>query len=197
MPRVSREQADINRATIEQVSSTLFREKGLNGVSVADLMSAAGLTHGGFYGHFSSKDELAAVACANAFAQSVENWANRIQSQPDDVAAQKALIDGYLSRKNLNDIGNACPAMTLVGDVARETSGKPVRAAFAAGIADLTEILASVAPSDDAAVRRKTALVQLSTLVGAMVLARATLEDPITDEILDAVRASLHASIDA
>ena len=74
MPRVSKEQTDLNRSAIENVSAKLFREKGFNGVSVSDLMAAAGLTHGGFYGHFSSKDELAAVACANAFDHAVERW---------------------------------------------------------------------------------------------------------------------------
>ncbi|HEV7856519.1 MAG TPA: TetR/AcrR family transcriptional regulator [Herminiimonas sp.] len=191
MPRVSKEQTDLNRAAIENVSARLFREKGLNGVSVADLMFAAGLTHGGFYGHFSSKDELAAVACAKAFTQSVARWARRVEEQPDDRAAQKALIEGYLSPKNLVDIGNACPAMTLVGDVARESTDKPVRAAFAAGVAELTEILASIAASDDPMQRRKTALTQLSAMVGAMVLARATSEDPLSTEILNAVRESL------
>jgi TetR/AcrR family transcriptional repressor of nem operon len=197
MPRVSKEQTDLNRAAIENVSARLFREKGLNGVSVADLMSAAGLTHGGFYGHFSSKDELAAVACANAFAQSATRWEKRIEEQPDDRAAQKVLIDGYLSPKNLLNIGNACPAMSMVGDVARESPDKPVRAAFAAGVSELTEILASIAASDDAAERRKTALTQLSTMVGAMLLARATSEDPLSAEILTAVRESLHDSIAA
>jgi TetR/AcrR family transcriptional regulator, transcriptional repressor for nem operon len=197
MPRVSKEQTDLNRAAIEDVSARLFREKGLNGVSVADLMSAAGLTHGGFYGHFSSKDELVAVACANAFAQAVTRWAKRVGEQPDDRAAQKALIDSYLSSKNLVDTGNACPAMTLVGDVARESSDKPVRAAFVAGVSELTEILASIATSDDAAERRKTALTQLSTMVGAMVLARATSDDPFSAEIMNAVRESLHDSIAA
>ena len=81
MPRVSREQTDINRLAIEDASSRLFREQGIKAVSVADLMAAAGLTHGGFYGHFESKDALAAVACAKAFEQSAGRWEKRL----DDV----------------------------------------------------------------------------------------------------------------
>jgi TetR/AcrR family transcriptional repressor of nem operon len=196
MPRVSKEQADLNRTAIEQVSARLFREKGLNGVSVGELMSAAGLTHGGFYGHFASKDELAAVACANAFEQSKQRWAMRIDNNPDNDAARKTIFDAFLSKKNLKDIGHACPAMTMVGDVAREAEDKPVRAAFATGMADLVEILASVDPSPDAAQRRQQALAQLSTMVGAMVLARATSQDTIAEEFIDAARAVLHASLD-
>lgn len=191
MPRVSKEQTDINRSTIEKVSARLFREKGLTGVSVADLMAAAGLTHGGFYGHFSSKDELAAVACANAFGQSLARWEQRVANQPDDRAARLSLINAYLSPHNLHDIGNGCPAMTLVGDVAREASGKPVRAAFAAGVSDLAEVLASLSPEGEDGARRQSALAHLSTMVGAMILARATMDDPIAEEILAAARMAL------
>lgn len=191
MPRVSKEQADRNRKTIESAAAMLFREKGINGVSVADLMSAAGLTHGGFYGHFSSKDELAATACSLAFEQSVQRWAKRIESQPDDGTARAALIDGYLSARTLKDIGNACPAMTLAADVAREPADKPVRAAYAAGVTELIEILASVASSADPAQRRQQALVQISTMVGAMSLARAMQGDELADDILAACRSAL------
>ena len=74
MPRVSKEQTDRNRLLIEAASARLFKERGLNGVSVTDIMASAGLTHGGFYGHFESKDELAAVACERAFGESVVRW---------------------------------------------------------------------------------------------------------------------------
>jgi TetR/AcrR family transcriptional repressor of nem operon len=191
MPRVSKEQTELNRSAIENASARLFREKGLNGVSVADLMAAAGLTHGGFYGHFSSKDELAAVACARAFEQSSARWAARVKDQPDDAAARKALIEAYLAPQNLHDAGNGCPAMTLAGDVAREAPGKPVRAAYLAGMSELVEILAAFTPSTDAGQRRQAALAQWSTMVGAMTLARATADSAIANEILAAARASL------
>ena len=74
MPRVSREQTDKNRLLIEAASARLFKEHGFDGVSVADIMASAGLTHGGFYGHFESKDELAALACAKAFEESAARW---------------------------------------------------------------------------------------------------------------------------
>lgn len=190
MPRVSKEQTELNRHAIEAASAKLFKEKGFSGVSVADLMGAAGLTHGGFYGHFSSKDELAAVACANAFRQSAEKWAKRIGDQPDEHAALQSIVDHYLSPRSLQDIGNGCPGASLGSDVAREDEGKPVRAAYQAGTAELVEILATLA-SGDAGTRRKTALVQWSLMTGAMMLARATRGDPISGELLAAAREHL------
>lgn len=190
MPRVSKEQAELNRHAIEDASARLFKEKGFAGVSVADLMGAAGLTHGGFYGHFASKDELAAVACANAFRHSAERWAKRIEDQPDEHAALQSIVDHYLSSRSLQDIGSGCPGPSLVGDVAREDKDKPVRAAYQAGMSELVEILATLAPGD-AATRRKTALAQWSLMVGAVMLARATQGDPVSGELLAAAREHL------
>src|SRR5277367_5494913 len=97
MPRVSKDQSNRNRAAIREISARLFRERGINGVSVADLMGAAGLTHGGFYGHFESKDALAGVAVAHAFEQSAERWHKRVASKPDDAARRALLVDKFLT----------------------------------------------------------------------------------------------------
>jgi len=188
MPRVSREQADRNRVAIEKASARLFREKGFNGVSVADLMGAAGLTHGGFYGHFSSKDELAAVACANAFTQAEERWTTRVKNRPQDTPALHAILDPYLSSRMVKNMGEGCPAASLSVDVAREPADKPVRAAYQEGTARLVDLLAAHMPGDDPVQCRKQALVQWSTMVGVMMLARATQGDPISEELLAAVR---------
>ena len=190
MPRVSKEQTELNRHAIEDASARLFKEKGFAGVSVADLMGAAGLTHGGFYGHFSSKDELAAVACANAFKHSAERWAKRIDDQPDEQAALQSIVEHYLSPRSVQDIGSGCPGPSFVSDVAREGKDKPVRAAYQAGMSELVEILATLAPGD-AVTRRKTALVQWSLMVGAVMLARATQGDPVSGELLAAAREHL------
>src|SRR6202161_4039484 len=100
MPRVSREQADRNRIAITEASARLFREQGVDNVSVAELMAAAGLTHGGFYGHFESKEELAGEACRWAFARSVERWKKRIAEKNDPGVARAALTDSYLSAQS-------------------------------------------------------------------------------------------------
>jgi TetR/AcrR family transcriptional repressor of nem operon len=189
MPRVCRAETEKNRTAIRRASSRLFREQGLR-ASVSDVMSAAGLTHGGFYGHFGSKDELAAEACAAAFAESAARWRKRIGNAADPAKARAALIEGYLAAQNRAAIGTGCPIAALATDVARESRGKPVRSAFRAGLERLIEMLTEVEPPPAGAARAR-ALTELSTLVGAMVLARATDATPLSDELLQAAASSL------
>jgi len=192
MARVSREQAEKNRETIEQVSSRLFRERGLNGVSVADLMADAGLTHGGFYGHFSSKDALAAQACRRAFEEASRRWTRRIGRAGGERQAMLAnIVEPYLTPAHRNHPGDGCAAAALAGDVAREPADKPVRQAYIQGIKTLADLLMQAAPQDDAGEKRDTALAQMATMAGAIMLSRATAGDPLSDEILAAVRRQL------
>ncbi len=188
MPRVSREQTIKNRAAIEDVSSRLFREQGFKGVSVADLMAAAGLTHGGFYGHFSSKDALAGLACGKAFENSAQRWEQRISEHADPRAAFGAIVNAYLAPSSRDNAGDGCPAAALAGDVAREAQDMPARAAYLAGIKVLVEKLAALSHQSDPAACMDQALVQLATLAGALMLARATSGDPLSDHLLAAVR---------
>jgi TetR/AcrR family transcriptional repressor of nem operon len=191
MPRVSREQADSHRLAITDASARLFRERGLKGVSVADLMAAAGLTHGGFYGHFESKDALAAEAVAKAFEQSGARWKKRMAGKADPREAMTALIEGYLSPQARNSPGTSCPTAALVGDVAREPADAPVRAAYRAGVDGMLRVLSSLQQTGNAGADRTQALVELSTMVGALVLARATAGTALSDELLDAAREHL------
>ena len=191
MSRVSREQAELNRTAIEDTSSRLFREKGITGVSVTDLMAAVGLTHGGFYGHFESKDALAAIACAKAFEQSVAKWHKRVGDHSDRTAALASIVDNYLSIKSRNGAGTGCPLSALAIDVAREPADKPVRDAFLTGVNNLLEILVGLQGAGDDTRDRTLALGQLSTMVGGLVLARATRGDRISEEFLAAAREQL------
>jgi TetR/AcrR family transcriptional repressor of nem operon len=157
MGRASKATAERHRDEIEQAASRRFRADGLDGVSVPALMAEAGLTHGGFYRHFASKEELAAKACARAF-------------------AEKELSSRYLSGEHVADRGDGCPMAALAADVARTAPGSPVRDAFAEGVARYAE---------------QAPLAELATMVGALVLARATEGRPISDEILAAARDAL------
>jgi TetR/AcrR family transcriptional repressor of nem operon len=190
VPRVSRAETEQNRIAIEEVASRLFREKGF-GVSVADLMAAAGLTHGGFYGHFESKDALMDTACRHAFEGSVERWQRRAAGKQGRAERLPALIDGYLAPHNRNAPGSGCPMAGLASDVAREAASHPVRKTYAAGLRQLLDILVAAQDSTDVRQSRSDALAQLCTLVGAMVLARATRGDRLSDELLGAARARL------
>ncbi|WP_413727878.1 TetR/AcrR family transcriptional regulator [Sodalis sp. RH19] len=192
MPRVSRAETERNRVAIVDASSRLFREQGLR-VSVADLMGAVGLTHGGFYGHFASKDELAAIACAKAFGDSVERWHARMDGTGDPAAAHAALIEGYLAPQNLTAVATGCPLAALATDVAREPQDKPVRLAFLQGLEKLIALLADGREEGDAGAAREAALAEMATLVGALVLARATKGQALADEIMASARRHLLA----
>jgi len=203
MARASRAVAEQHKAAIEAVSARLVREHGLHGVSVAQVMADAGLTHGGFYGHFASKDALVARACALAFEESAGRWRHRIdQAQGDRQAARQSLVDQYLTVAHRDAAGHGCAAPALSGDVAREASGKPVHAAYLQGLKTLIDLWESTAPDDgngdddenggDAA--RGAALAEVAMLVGAMTMARATRGDALSDAFLDAVRTTLLAS---
>ncbi|MDW3682677.1 TetR/AcrR family transcriptional regulator [Cupriavidus sp. CV2] len=189
MARASREQADKHREAIEQASSRLFRERGLNGVSVAELMASAGLTHGGFYGHFSSKDALAALASKRAFEESARRWSRRIERAEGDKRAMRAsLVEPYLTAEHCSSPGDGCAAAALAGDVAREPADKPVRQVYIDGFKVMVEDWMKTVEHADPAERRKLALGQLATLVGAMTLARATEGDALSEDILAAAR---------
>jgi TetR/AcrR family transcriptional repressor of nem operon len=185
--RVSREVAAANRARIIAMASNLFREKGFNGIGVADIMQAADLTHGGFYGHFKSKDELVVEACETALAKAALTWAQRAADAPE--RPLEALYKEYLSPGKREQAGRSCCFAVLGADAARQ--GKPVRAAFAAGLKPLIDILAKFVPAASKAARRRKALAVMSQLVGAMVLARAVDDPALSDEILAAAKAEL------
>lgn len=192
MPRVSRAETESNRVAIKEASARLFKQHGL-GVSVADVMAAAGLTHGGFYGHFASKDELAAVACAHAFHESRERWRKRLAGKSGRDESLAALVDGYLSTRNRANAGTGCPTAGLAVDVAREAPGKPVRKAYVDGLNELVDVLATVQHTGDPERDRQAALAQYATMVGALILARATLGDAISNDIMAAAKQHLLA----
>jgi TetR/AcrR family transcriptional regulator, transcriptional repressor for nem operon len=192
MSRVSRQEADNNRVAITEASARLFRERGIKGVSVSDLMGAAGLTHGGFYGHFASKEALAGEACSWAFERSCERWKKRIAENADSQAAKATLIDGYLSPAARGNPGTSCPTTALASDVAREDPDSPVRAAFASGVDALMSIFVELQQTGDSGADRRQALAEFSTMVGALLLARATAGHKISDELLNAARERLN-----
>ena len=191
MPRVSQQQTDQNRIAIEKASARLFREKGLHGVSVAEVMAAAGLTHGGFYGHFSSKEGLAAVACAKAFEHSGARWDQRFAELPERKDRRQAYVEGYLSTATRDRPGNSCTAAALAGDVARADADAPVRAAYLDGVKSMAARLASLQPDAGTSEAEQRALADVATLVGALLLSRATKGDPISEALLASARTRL------
>lgn len=188
--RVSREKAAENRERILSAAATLFRANGFSGIGVADIMQAADLTHGGFYGHFGSKDDLVAQASRRSMRRAAANWEGVVADAPDHPYA--ALLDHYLSPRHRDDPGHGCAFAALGNDAAR--SGKPVREAFAEGLRPLIDILTDAIPGPSKVARRRKAVAAMATLVGAVTLARAVGDPSLSDEILNAARRELLAA---
>jgi len=192
--RLTKEQATENRRQILEAASRLFREQGFAAVAVADLMKAAGFTHGGFYNHFPSKEAVAAEACSTAIARSNAELAEALDGK---TAAQRGrawrrYLGGYLSVEHRDAPGSGCAMAALSSDARRQ--GKQVQAAFAEGLEDAIEILASslpkARPGEGSAAARVRAVRQWSEMIGALVLSRAVAgSDPaLSEEILAASR---------
>jgi TetR/AcrR family transcriptional repressor of nem operon len=185
--RVSREKAAENRERIIEAAGALFREKGFDGIGVADIMKAADLTHGGFYGHFTSKNDLVAQASRRAMARAAINWEKVVAGAKTEPYA--ALLAHYLSPRHRDEPGHGCAFAALSGDAAR--CGKPVRTAFAQGLEPLIDIVAKAIPGRSKAGRRRKAVAAVAELVGAVILARAVDDAALSDEILEAARGEL------
>lgn len=196
--RISKKKAEANKAEVVAQASRLFREQGLDGPSVAELMRAAGMTHGGFYNHFSSKTDLQACALAHNFDLAVARLA-RIGAGPDAAARRTALEDyiaHYLSPKARDASGASCPMVAFGADVSREDA--EVRRAYADGLERyLTDLAhAFIGRSDQASdgdglrQARAQAIALLATLVGGLSLARsvAGINPALSDELLASAR---------
>jgi TetR/AcrR family transcriptional repressor of nem operon len=185
--KVSRDEAAANRERVIDVASRLFRERGFDGVSVADIMKGAGLTHGAFYGQFDSKDHLAAEACDRAAAGAARRW-NAIADEAG-VDAFEALVRFYLARERVSSPGSGCIFASLGPEAARQDT--PVRRILAKGLEALLSVLTRAVPGRSAAGRRKRAIAAMSEMAGAMVLARCVGDRVFADEILATVSADL------
>ncbi len=180
--KVTREEANASRERILEGAARLFREKGLDGIGVANLMRDAGLTHGAFYGHFDSKEELMGAACERAMQGSIERWERIAASGRGSV--MKRIAAAYLSPRHRDAPGAGCAVAALAGDVARQ--GGAARRSFTEGLCLQLRWLASATLGRTAAARRKRAIAEYSTLVGALVLARAVDDSALSEEILAA-----------
>jgi TetR/AcrR family transcriptional repressor of nem operon len=178
--KVSREQAAENRERIIEVAAKLFREKGFDGIGVADLMKAAGLTHGGFYGHFSSKEDLMAQACERAVEELLQAGEARRNASKD--APYISFLKNYLSLDHRDQPGAGCLMAALGAEAARQNP--TVRSAFTQAAKKLLSALMGIIPAANKKDAREKALVTLSMLVGAQTIARAVDDEEMSKEVL-------------
>ena len=185
--KVSREQAARNRERIVETAAQRFRERGFEGIGVADLMKEAGFTHGGFYGHFSSKEDLIAEASDRALMGSLTLFTKVAERAPADPLP--AIASAYLSSTHRDKPGEGCLLAALGPDVSRH--GLTVRRAVSDHVRSAVDLLAKLVPGKSRTARRQKAISTYATLVGTMVMARAVDDRALSQEILDAGLASV------
>ncbi|WP_315719597.1 MULTISPECIES: TetR/AcrR family transcriptional regulator [unclassified Bradyrhizobium] len=183
--RYSPEHKAETHARIVRKASVRLREKGAHGVGVADLMKEAGLTHGGFYAHFESREALVVEAFGYAIDRSVERWRKLLEELPPQKRLA-AIVDGYLSPEHRDDPGHGCAVPALGAEIARESAR--TRKAFAAKLEELIDLFADYIIDVPRKTARKRASAMLATLMGTIVMARVTGSGQLSDEILNSGR---------
>jgi TetR/AcrR family transcriptional repressor of nem operon len=172
------------------VAASRIREDGIDRVGVADLMHDAGLTHGGFYRHFESRDELVGEAVERALYDGGQAMAAVAESPHDPL---EAVIDAYLSTTHRDNLASSCAVTTLAADVAR--SNPRARTAYTRQVGIYIDMLIGLLPPGPDDQRRATAITALSTLVGAVSMARAVDDEALSREILASAASELKAQL--
>ncbi|AGT10851.1 TetR/AcrR family transcriptional regulator [Paracoccus aminophilus] len=176
--RVSKAKAEESRQSVVDAASHLIRARGLDGVAVSELMQAAGLTHGGFYKKFGSRDDLVQQATAQALARGRQRYTNLVATTKDDPLA--AVVHNYLTPEHRDKTGEGCTLAALAPEVSR-SDDNALHEIFSEELTAFLDLLEGVlSPQPDEAARDRAAST-LSTLVGALILSRLS-EDPALSE---------------
>ncbi|WP_280299764.1 TetR family transcriptional regulator [Nocardia neocaledoniensis] len=175
MARASRAQAESHRREIVDAAAARVRECGVDGLTVPEMMAAAGLTHGGFYRHFSSKSDLVVQACAAAYAEKIRDMEEIRAQSADGPSARETFIERYLSTTHRDHPGRGCGIAATAADAARAPAGSPLRGAYLEGLENMVAKLAEFGADPDA--DDTAALLEVSLMVGALTLARAGADD--------------------
>ncbi|SDS38981.1 TetR/AcrR family transcriptional regulator [Bradyrhizobium canariense] len=183
--RYSREHKQETHERIVKRASVRLREKGAHGIGVADLMKEAGLTHGGFYAHFDSREALVIEAFAHAMDRGTERW-RKLGEQTPPEKRLAAIVDSYLTPLHRDDPGHGCAVPTLGAEIARESP--KTRKAFAAKLEQMVDMLAGQISDAPPKAARKRAMAVLATMMGTLVMARVAGNGEFSDEILAAGR---------
>lgn len=190
--RKSNEEAAETRQRIVRTASRLFRQHGLRGIGVADLMRRAGLTHGGFYKHFRSKDALVAEACATGLAQTRKSLARAAESASPGEGLRR-ILETYLSRSHRDHPETGCTIAALGGEAARADAAG--RQTLTAGVEDLIELVAAQLSEATPEARRARAAAIVSAMVGGLLVSRAVADQTLSDEVLRDTRSFILDSV--
>lgn len=180
----SQNEKEKNHRAIVEIAAQKMRESGTEGPGVAEIMKEAGLTHGGFYKHFGSRDDLVAEAVEAAIAQGREGY-EKVTAEADDPLA--AFVDWYLSSTHRDDPGTGCAVVALGSDAAR--ADERVRAAYRGQVESYIAHMEELLGGGEEARRR--AIAAVTSMVGAMLISRAVGDEALSEEILAAVRGTI------
>ena len=179
--RYSKEHKQETHARIVKKASVRLREKGAHGIGVADLMKEAGLTHGGFYAHFDSREALVIEAFNFAMDRSNERWRKVAEQTPPEKRLAN-IVDSYLTPLHRDDPGHGCAVPTLGAEIARESP--KTRKAFAAKLEQMIDMMADQILDLPRKTARRQAMAALATMMGTLVLSRIAGTGEFSDEIL-------------
>jgi TetR/AcrR family transcriptional repressor of nem operon len=179
--RVSKERAARNREEILTSAARLFREQGIGATGVDSITDDAGLTHGGLYSQFGSKQAIVAEAIRFALERSKRGWRRAAQGKPEKKALSD-IVATYLSRAHRDSPGQGCPVAALSSDIARQPEA--VRQVFTRELKDVLEFLAGLMPEDTPSRRYEDAIAAFACMVGAVILARAVSDEALSSRIL-------------
>lgn len=168
---------------IVSVAARAIRRNGYHGTGVADIMKEAGLTHGGFYAHFESREAMLAEAALQACAQSVATVAGAVAGEPAS-QAMATVLKAYLSRQHVESVETGCPLAALGSETSRQSP--EVRRVSTRHIKEMVDLIARQSPQWGQPETHEQALVTLSTMVGALVLARAVDDVALSDNLREA-----------
>ncbi len=179
--RVSKEKAARNREEILTSAARLFREHGIGATGVDSITEGAGLTHGGLYSQFGSKQAIVAEAIRFALERSKRGWQRAADGKPGKKALSD-LVTTYLSRAHRDSPGQGCLVAALSTDIARQPQA--VRQVFTRELRDVLEFLAGLVPDDAPSRRYEEAIATFACMVGALILARAVSDEALSSRIL-------------
>ena len=191
--RYSKEHKQETHARIVKKASVRLREKGAHGIGVADLMKEAGLTHGGFYAHFNSREALVIEAFAYAMDRATERWRKMAEQTPPEKRFS-AIVETYLTPVHRDDPGHGCAVPALGAEIARESP--KTRKAFAAKVEQMIDMMTDQIPDVPRKAARKQAIATLTTMMGTLVLSRIAGSGEFSDEILSSGREAALARVE-
>jgi len=188
--RYAADQSEKTRNRILDIAAGEMRKRGPDNVGVGDVMSRAGLTHGGFYAHFKSKDDLIAAAIERMFEGARDRFRGWTEGKPKPEGL-RAYINSYVSATHRDNPEGGCAIAALSSEIHRQ--GKKARAAYDVGIGGLVNSLTKFLPDGAPAENRALAVSMLAEMTGAVAAARAVSDQKLSDEILASARRSLRA----